>query len=164
MSISSAPVITLRPASDDELPFLSAVYADSRAEELQVVPWSAEQKADFLRMQFEAQHKYYHMQYPDADYDLVLRDGTPIGRLYVDRAPNEIRVMDIALLADYRGHGIGTSLIRAIMDEASAAGVPVSLHVETFNRARRLYDRLGFIEQDTNGIYALMEWTPETKS
>ena len=164
MSISNAPAITLRPASDDELPFLSKVYADSRAEELQVVPWTAEQKADFLRMQFDAQHKYYHMQYPNASYDLVVRDGIPIGRLYVDRSASGILVMDIALLADHRGHGIGTDLIRAIMNEAAAAGVPVSLHVETFNRARRLYDRLGFVEQDTNGVYAQMEWKPETKS
>jgi ribosomal protein S18 acetylase RimI-like enzyme len=155
-----APV-TLRPATPDDLPFLRALYGSTRAEELAPVPWGADEKEAFLDQQFEAQHQYYHAAYAGASFDLVLRGGEPVGRLYVARWPGEIRVMDVALLPGARGGGIGTALLRAVLEEGRARGVPVTIHVEKLNPALALYRRLGFVEAADKGVYWFLEWRPE---
>lgn len=150
--------IALRPIQPGDEPFLLRVYASTREAELAPVPWSEEEKQRFVAMQFIAQHRYYQEHYPGAGFDIILRDGEPAGRLYVDRWPEEIRIVDIALLPEHRGAGIGTRLLEAIFAEAEAAGKPVTIHVEVNNPARRWYDRLGFRPIVDKGVYILMEW------
>jgi ribosomal protein S18 acetylase RimI-like enzyme len=150
---------TLRPATEADRDFLQALYASTRAEELAVTGWSEEQKRDFTEQQFTAQDAHYRQHYPSAEFSIVKRDGEAIGRLYVDRWTREIRIMDIALLPEHRGAGIGTRLLRGLMEEAAAAGKALSIHVEKFNPALRLYDRLGFRVKEDKGVYLLMEWT-----
>ena len=82
-----------------------------------------------------------------------------MGRLYIDRREDVIEIIDIALLPEIRGRGIGGMLIQEILDEGKAASLPVRIYVENFNPARHLYDRLGFRHIDTNGLYHVMEWT-----
>lgn len=160
--MSSTPpahrAVVLRPITDADLGFLLQLYATTRADELAQVPWSDEQKAAFVVQQFEAQHAWWQEHYTGARFDLVLVDGVPAGRLYVDVWAREIRVVDIALMPAYRGGGIGTMLLRRVFAEGDAAGKPVSIHVEVFNPARRLYARLGFVEKGAHGdVYILME-------
>lgn len=158
MTPSDARAVTLRPITEADLPFLFALYASTREEELAPVPWTAEQKEAFLRQQFGAQHAWWQEHYTGARFDLVLVDGVPAGRLYVDVWEREIRIVDIALMPEHRGGGIGTMLLGRVFDEGDAAGKPVSIHVEVFNPARRLYTRLGFVEKGTHGdVYILME-------
>lgn len=145
-----------RPAQDSDLAFLSQVYASTRAEELAPVPWPDDVKAAFLRSQFEAQHSHYHQHYADANFDVIMLDETPIGRLYVHRTSGEFRLMDIALLPEYRNQGIGSALIGALLAEADAKGVFVGLHVERFNPAHRLYIRFGFAEVEDREVYVYM--------
>jgi len=153
-----SPAVTLRPITDADLPFLFQLYASTRVEELAQVRWTDEQKVAFLVQQFEAQHAWWQEHYTGARFDLVLVDGVPAGRLYVDVWQREIRVVDIAMVPAHRGAGIGTMLLRRVFDEGDAAGKPVSIHVEIFNPARGLYDRLGFVEKGTHGdVYLLME-------
>jgi len=151
---------TLRSAGSGDRDFLLQVYASTRDEELRLVDWSAEQKAAFVRMQFEAQDAYYREHYHPATFDVVEVGGEPAGRLYVARWDDEIRIIDVALLPAHRGCGIGTTLIRALLDEAAASGKRLSIHVEKHNPARRLYERLGFREVAGHGLYLLMEATP----
>ena len=150
--------ITLRASTGEDESFLREVYAGTRADELALLDWSDEQKAAFLDMQFRAQHTYYHEQMPGGAYDIILEDGAAVGRLYVDCRPDDIHIIDIALLPQHRNRGIGGRLIRQIMEEAAANSQSVSLYVELFNRARRFYDRLGFREVRTEGIYLLTKW------
>ncbi len=152
--------ITLRPVSSSDRDFLLQVYASTREEELRLVDWSADQKAAFVRMQFEAQDAYYREHYHPATFDVVEVDGEPVGRLYAARWDDEIRIIDVALLREHRGRGIGTTLIRSLLDEAAATGKRLSIHVESHNPARRLYERLGFEEVAEHGLYRLMEATP----
>jgi ribosomal protein S18 acetylase RimI-like enzyme len=149
--------VTARPATPDDAPFLLAVYASTREEELALVGWTDEQKAAFCASQFAAQDAWYRENYPGATYDVVLVDGEPAGRRYVARWPDEIRLMDIALLPAYRGRGIGSRLLDELLAEADAAGRRTSVHVEKFNRARSLYERLGFVEAEDKGVYVLLE-------
>ena len=157
---SSTETVTRRPATDSDLDFLRAVYGSTRATEMALVNWSDEQKRDFLDMQFHAQHKFYHENYPDAQYDILELDGEPIGRIYVDNRPTEIRLIDIALLPEYQNRRIGSALILKLMEDAAKIKLPITLHVEVFNRAQELYHRLDFKRIRDDGLYIFMEWNP----
>jgi ribosomal protein S18 acetylase RimI-like enzyme len=153
----TAPDVWLRPASAEDRGFFARVYAAGRAEELAPVPFSAAEKEAFLAQQFEAQSVHYSRHYGDASYDVILVEGNPAGRLIVHRTPEHILIVDIALLPEQRGRGVGTSLLLPILEEGNAAGVPVQIHVERNNRALRLYERLGFAPIGDDGIYLTME-------
>lgn len=141
--------------------FLFRLYASTRADEMaMVVDWTDEQKEAFLRMQFQAQDAWYREHYEGAQLDLLLVDDAPAGRLYIHRRETEIRLMDIALLPEHRNGGIGSSMLRDLMAEAEATGKPLTIHVEKYNPAMRLYLRLGFKAIEDRGPYDLMEWRP----
>lgn len=153
--------ITLRPADESDRGFLLVVYAHTRAAELQLVDWTDDQKAAFVRQQFEAQNTHYRSQYDDASFLVVEVDGEPAGRLYLARIDAEVRVMDIALLPSFQRRGIGERVLRGVLNDAAREGLRVGIHVERFNPARRLYARLGFVEVGEPGpVYLKMEWTP----
>jgi len=153
-----APDLTLRPSQPDDADFLLALYASTREEELAVVPWTDEQRDAFLRQQFTAQDMYWRGLRPNADWDVVEVDGRPVGRFYVDRMDDEIRIVDIAIAPDHRDRGIGSALIAGVLAEARRSGRRVTIHVERANRARALYERLGFVQIDSTGVYDLLEW------
>lgn len=153
-------MIRLRPILPEDQPFLQRVYASTRAGELQQVDWDAKQKDDFLAMQFNAQHTHYMEHFPDASFQVILDGEEPIGRLYVDRRSDEIRVIDIALLPEFQRAGIGTGLLETVLAEGRERGLPVRIHVEKFNPALHLYQRLGFRHIEDQGVYLLMEWSP----
>jgi ribosomal protein S18 acetylase RimI-like enzyme len=150
--------VTLRAATADDEPFLREVYASTRALELAAVPWTDGQKAQFCDMQFDAQDTDYRRNYPAAQSLIIARSGTSVGRLYADRRETEIHILDIALLPAHRGRGIGGGLLRDLQEEARAAGKTLGIHVEKFNPALRLYERLGFRPKEDLGVYLLMEW------
>jgi ribosomal protein S18 acetylase RimI-like enzyme len=136
------------------------VYASTRVEELAVVDWDDAQKETFLRAQFDAQDAWYREAYAQASFDVVLFDGEPAGRLYVHRGPSEIRIVDIALVPEHRGGGIGTSLLEELAAEADAAGKSLTIHVERMNPALSLYERLGFSVAEDKGVYLFLERQP----
>lgn len=160
MPPESMPDISFRPIRNGDHDFLARLYASTREEELSVTPWSEEEKAAFLRQQFEAQHTFYMEQFTEAEFSVVLLDGEPAGRVYIDRREDEIRLIDIALLPEHRGQGIGGRLMADLLDEGRETGLPVRIHVERFNPALRLYRRLGFEHVEDQGPYFLMEWRP----
>jgi ribosomal protein S18 acetylase RimI-like enzyme len=155
---------SLRPAEPSDAEVLFRIYASTRDDELAVVPWDASTKEAFLRMQFAAQDSYYHATYPGASYDLICKDEAVLGRLYVDRGEQAWLVIDLALLPEHRGKGVGALLLNGVLAEAGAEGKPVQIHVERSNPARRLYDRLGFRRIAEQGIYLLLNCSPDGES
>lgn len=158
--------IELRPETADDLPFLAGLYASTRAEEMEAVPWSDEEKRRFLEWQFQAQHKHYREHYPDCEFQVIERVGEdggrqPVGRLYLDEWDAELRLVDVALVPEARGGGLGSALLRRILERGRRCSKAVSIHVEYNNPALRLYRRLGFRHVDSNGVYYLMRWDPE---
>jgi ribosomal protein S18 acetylase RimI-like enzyme len=137
------------------------LYHSTRAEEMEHFPLDEARKNAFLDQQFAAQFEHYGIHYPTCERNIVEKDGQPIGRLWIDVWKDQIRLVDIALMPEWRGTGIGSKLLRGVLARGIASGKPVTIHVEGFNPALRLYQRLGFQHVDTNGVYYLMKWTPE---
>ena|ERR1051325_8779772 len=155
--------IRLRPVLMSDEEFLFSVYASTRMEEMDLVDWNTSQKEAFLRMQFRSQDRFYRDNYLGADYWIILKDEQPVGRLYIHKRAEEIRIMDIALLPPYRQLGIGSFLMNQILDEAAKNNLPVTIHVERFNPAMHLYQRLGFRLAEDRGVYYFMRWLPTMK-
>ncbi len=155
---AAAAGLSFRRTTDADLPLLARVYASTREEELAATPWNEAQKAQFLDMQFRAQHTDYRKNYPQADWLVTMQDGEDIGRLYRDRGSSEYLIIDIAFLPQHRSKGFGTALLLDLLDEAAGADKAVTIHVEKFNPAMRLYRRLGFATVEDQGVYDLMRW------
>lgn len=159
---ASSPAVSLRPESAEDEAFLSEIYASTRQDELNLTNWDAPTRAAFLDMQFKAMLKGYRSMFPRAQFSIVLLDRKAVGRMVVDRAPAEVRVVDVALLPVHCGQGIGTKLMRAIMEEAARDGKPVRLQVFHGTRAIAFYQRLGFRMTSKPDVYLEMEWTRQT--
>lgn len=154
----AAGEVVLRRTSSDDRDFLLGVYAATREEELSQVAWAPGQREAFVRSQFDLQDGEYRRHNPRGSFDVIEVGGRPAGRLYVDRRPDDLRIVDIALLPEFRGSGVGGGLIATLQGEAAATGRIVSIHVERGNPAARLYARLGFVEVAELGVYRRMEW------
>ncbi len=148
------------PIGDADLPFLGRLYASTREHEMAHTDWDAEQAANFLASQFAIQHRYYQEHYPYGNFMRIDADGAPIGRVYWHWSEQDahLNLIDIALLPAWRGRGIGSQLLARLMDMACQRGLPLVLHVEQYNPALRMYQRLGFRESGPKGAYIKMQW------
>jgi GNAT superfamily N-acetyltransferase len=152
--------ITFRPISEADFSFLKKVYRSTRQQELQVTGWTEEKQAEFIEFQFNAQHVHYTSAYAGAEFQVIVLNKTDAGRLYLWRTEKQIRIMDIALLPEYTGNGIGTKILESLIGESEKSGKKLNIHVEYYNPALRLYERLGFKKTDDTGIYYFMERMP----
>ena len=160
-STDSAGTPSLRPVGDADREFLSRLYASTRAAEMALVDWSDEQKQAFLQMQFHAQSSHYAEHFPKASFDIIEMGGESIGRLYLDEREDALHVLDIAILPEFQGRGIGGGYLRSIMDLAAASDRDVTIYVESNNPAMSLYRRLGFERVKDEGVYWFMRWTAQ---
>lgn len=156
MNPATADSVTLRPAQPEDEAFLFLLYRDTRAEEMAVWGWSEAQQQAFLSLQFRARNLAYSA-YPNVEHSIILKAGQPIGRLLISGKEDEIRLVDVALLAEARSQGIGAKLIAELFEQAARENKPVRLHVEKSNRALRLYQRLGFQVLEDTGTQFFME-------
>jgi len=153
--------IALRAETPEDTAFLRQLYIAGRWEELSATGWPDEARVAFLSQQFAFQTQHYTTHYLGAAWGIVTQHDTPIGRLYLHQGAADLRIIDISIFTTYRNQGIGTGLIHAVFDLARQRQTRVSIHVESFNiNARRLYDRLGFVQGERVGVYDRMDWTP----
>jgi ribosomal protein S18 acetylase RimI-like enzyme len=150
--------LSLREATPADQSFLLDVYASTRIDELAPLDWSDDQKRAFIKMQYVTRERIY----PQGDNQIIVVNGREIGRILVDRGETSIRLIDIALLTEYRNAGIGTRLLRDLIKESTAAGKPIVLHVLATSPAARLYERLGFRQTGYEAAYFEMKWEPAT--
>jgi RimJ/RimL family protein N-acetyltransferase len=162
--LSNAPFnalgIALVPASAEDIPFLRELYIASRLLELLAAPWGLEQKRTFLDSQFVLQHNHFLRSHRKGDYHVINLADRPVGRLYFDRTGEDWSVIDVVLARSVQGRGIGTALIRWMQHSVDAAGATrLRLCVAHQNpRARKLYDRLGFLETAVSTTHSEMAW------
>ena len=155
--------VSLRPVTPADREFLVVVYAGTRAQELAQVDWTIEQKEGFVRWQFERQEIEYKQRYPDARYDVILVDGNPAGRMWVGVDDKQIRLLDIAIIPQFQNQGVGTHLVKQLMDEAAQTNKVLRHMVFVLNDdAHRFYERLGFVTIEDIGGYKHMEWRPSS--
>jgi ribosomal protein S18 acetylase RimI-like enzyme len=152
--------IRFRPARDEDLPFLAHLYASTRWEEVAATGWPPDAQAGFLAQQFDLQHRHYLQHYPETERLVLERDGVPVGRVYVEDAPDMVHLIDIALLPDSRGGGIGTAIMGDLVRQATERARKIVLYVEKTNPVRSLYGRIGFATAKDEGVYDMMEWIP----
>jgi ribosomal protein S18 acetylase RimI-like enzyme len=149
--------IRFRRETNDDESFLLRLYATTRAEEMELTGWDAAQKEAFLRMQFQFQTTHYRRYFADAAFQIILLDEAPIGRLYVHYGTSEIRLMDVALIPERRGAGIGSWILHTLLTQAERSQNRVTLHVEKHNRALRLYQRFKFRVVEDQGVNLYMQ-------
>ena len=140
---------------------MRVLYGSTREDELAATDWSRGQKDAFLDHQFAAQTAYYREHMPRAKWYIILVDGADAGRLVLDSRPGDLRIVDITVHPDFRGRGAGSHFLASLQRDAAEAGHALSIHVEHRNRARQLYERLGFVPVPGGSeVYQLMEWRP----
>jgi len=144
--------------TDDDLPFVARLFASTRADEVAATGWPPEAQSAFLDQQHRAQHRHYRHAYPEGQWLIVERGADAIGRLYLADAATEIHLIDISLVAQERGKGLGGAILADLLAHAAALGKGIELYVESFNPAQRLYLRLGFATVEDSGIYQRMIW------
>jgi len=140
----------------DDGDFLLSVYASTRPE-LTGAGWPGQQQDAFIRMQFDAQTRHYRDSFPDAAYSVICVGGEPAGRLIVNHARDQILIVDIALLPEFRHSGIGSGLVRRLLEQADAGHLPVRCHVLRDSTARRFWEQAGFAAHGSDGVYVAME-------
>lgn len=153
--------VELRPAVEADRDFLFELYASMRRAELQPLGWDQAATEGFLRAQYEHEERDWHLHQPGAECMVVERGGRAVGRLYVARSAQEIRIMDLTLLPAHRSQGIATALIGGLLHEAQVTRRTVRLHVGRSSRLAELCRGLGFLPAATRGGTLLMEWTAE---
>ena len=146
--------LSFQPITSADEAFLLSLYASVRAAEMALVPWTGEQKAAFLKSQFDAQYQYYAHKYPHGAFLTIALDGEKIGRLYTAELADEVRIIELTLAPEARGRGLGT---RIVSDIVGAASKPVRIYLERDDRAAPLFARLGFGMIRDEGLYQLWE-------
>jgi ribosomal protein S18 acetylase RimI-like enzyme len=160
VSNSDRKPIALRPEQPLDEAFLLHLYATTRQEELDLTDWDTATRSAFVKMQFKAMRQGYSAMFPDGQFSIVLLGDLAIGRIVVNRAKHEIRLVDMVLAPNVRCRGIGNRLVHTLQTEARLTGKPLRLHVLKGNRATRFYERLGFHYVGDAGLYHEMTWSP----
>ena len=154
-------MIKLRSVEKKDDFFIETVYRSTREEELKITNWTEEQKGEFIKMQSSAQLAEYKIKFPGATFQVIVLMKKDAGRFYTWENENEIRLIDITLLPQFRGKGIGTFLLGELIKKSEKGRKKISLHVDPVNPALKLYLRSGFIHIKNNGRHYYMERSPE---
>jgi len=152
--------ITFRVIHDSDKEFLIRLFADSRAWELQHTIWTEQARDDFIKRQFALQDADYKKTFIGAIHRIIQLDGEDIGRLIVNRRDDLMHIIDISIATAFQGRGIGSDILKSLINEAHGGKVPVELSVESGNPAINLYQSLGFKQQRVAGNHIYMKWTP----
>ena len=157
--VSAAGPIRLRPERAEDQAFRFGLFCRSRPDEWSALPIDPALLQGLMQHQFRAQTVSYRRQFPSAACDIIEHAGEPVGRIVTDRPGSQIHIVDQAIMPAYRNRGIGTAVMRALMSDAAASGIPVRLKAASSNDpSMRLYRRLGFVVREETPTYLDMVW------
>lgn len=146
--------IVIREAGSDDPVFFEKLYLATRRNEFAGLGWNEDQIRMLLKMQFDAQTQGYRAQFPDLRKFVIEANETAVGRLLLT---DEIRVVDIALMAASRNLGIGSFVLNCLLDKAVGENKDVFLQVlKTNDAARGLYERFKFETIGEDDLYLTM--------
>lgn len=162
---SSLGLLRLRPEQEQDQAFRFQLFCESRPAEFALLQFEPAVFDQLMRFQFQAQTLSYRADFPNARFDIIELNGAPIGRIVVDRPGTVLHIVDQAIVPSLRSRGLGTTIMKALMDEAGAAGLPVRLKVALSNDpSMRLYLRLGFKPIHSEPLHVEMEWLAVAES
>jgi ribosomal protein S18 acetylase RimI-like enzyme len=156
---SQSALFSMRPAQPDDETFLFRLFGETQDHLVSIRPnqqlWSM-----LIDMQYRGRKSSYSQQYPAAEDTILCRDNQPVGRLLVNHEQDCLRIIDIAVLAELRGQGLGAWSLRRCQQQAADAGKRVDLSVNPINPARLLYEHLGFRAMNDDLMNLEMTWNP----
>ena len=125
--------LAFRSATEADFPFLLDLRRKTMSEHLRLsgVEPSEREHAERVLARFECA-------------EIIMLRGNPIGLLKVARDDKSWNLIQIQLAPEQQHKGFGTSILRALLDDAVQSRASVKLSVLKANPARRLYERLGF--------------------
>ena len=150
--------IALRPAVLADEEFLFELFTINRSDELKSLDWGPERIEEFLTQQYAAQRRFLQADYPQANQLMILRGSDRLGAIVVERSEQEIRLVDLVLLPEYRNAGVGTLLIKELLAETAGVGVIFRVQIMRTNPAVALFERLGLVKTGETGSHYQMEW------
>lgn len=153
-----AASVSLRPELAEDEAFLRELYLSVRDDESGFRELDPGARTRLLQEQFEFQRSDYRLRFPHADFLIVQVDERPAGRFYLNHGADSIHVIDISLLPEYQGHGIGSTLIRTVQAEAQRTGRAVTLFAHPRRAGSGFYQRLGFAKKSVVGEHAGLHW------
>ena len=157
--LASVPGGQFRACTSLDVDFLRCLYASTRAQEFDQAGWPEGCLDLFLSQQFASQAAYYAQVFPEALHGILEENGQPFGRMILCSMPGELRLVDISLLPSHHNRGLGGAWMTAFLAKAQEMGVEATLHVQVFNPACRLYERLGFVPvEGGDEVYQKMRW------
>lgn len=148
----------LRPVEPADGAFLFRLYASTREEELAAWDWPPAQREMFLRMQFTMRSRGHAAAHPAAQGSIILQNEIAVGTCLVSETGDHVHLVNLALLPEHRGAGLGRRVIESLQTLAAETARPLRLTVAHDNRAARLYARLGFVATGQDEVYTRMEW------
>ena len=147
----------LRPAEPRDEKFVYELIYENLYDQLCAWAWDPATREKLMKIQIDGQRASYAAQYPQADNAIIVLYERPVGRLILDRGEQAHHLVDIVLKKESRSKGVGTWLLRAICMEAEMSRKPMRLYVQPNNRAKALYERLGFRMIEDHQVTLLME-------
>jgi ribosomal protein S18 acetylase RimI-like enzyme len=152
----------LRACVDGDDTFLYDVFCTTWESEVEKLP-NPKLAQHVLRIQHIAQERRFRTRYPTHERYVVLEQGEPAGRLYVDRNETTMHVVDLTLLPRFQSQGIGTRIFHDLFHVAGEDRQVVTLRVPRSNvEATDLYTSLGFRLVNLDDLDSYFEWTPAT--
>lgn len=161
--LQTLPKIAFRVIHDADRDFLFSLFAAAREWEFEHTAWKDDEKAAFLKRQFDIRTQAYQMNYLGASHRIITLDDTDIGQLILDRRDDYMLIVDFVITPDFQGKGIGSDILKSLINEAHGGKVPIRLHVEKNNPALHLYLRHGFKVEGEQGHHHKLTWSPDLR-
>jgi GNAT superfamily N-acetyltransferase len=145
-------ILTRRPAQPSDMDFARDVHHRAYRDVVvrQFGPWDE-----------TAQGRWFNDDWRGHLFEIVICDGNSCGYLSSEERPDSISVREIVLAPEFQGQGIGTSILKEIIERASGSGRPILLRTQHQNRALNLYLRLGFREIQKTDTHTYLEWVSQ---
>jgi len=142
----------LRPATQDDEDFAWQIFKLTMQESIAAV-WGG---WDDVRW-----NTFFRRHYQLSLTRIIVVDGRDVGIRRVEERPDEVWLDTVEIAPEQQGRGLGSTIVRAVLADARSRNRAVGLQVNRANRARLLYERLGFIEVGSTDTHHLMRAEPD---
>lgn len=154
--------LNIRPSTSSDVTFIEELYTSLR-DDLNMISCDSDFVEELKHQQFIAQTSSYEEQFPNAMTFIIEYHSDSVGRAILDFGAEEVRLVDISLVKQVQGKGLGTAIVQSFIASAEQVRTPLRLSVLNSNfSAKQIYTKLGLVPDGSNGMYDLMVYYPIT--